>query len=87
MRADGRELVEVCTTLVTFVALAESSIDWYVATGEPRGKAGAYALQGAAAALVSSVEGSVSNVIGLPMHLVLELATRIGVDLLATTAD
>ena len=87
VRADGRELVEVCTTLVTFVALAESTIDWYVATGEPRGKAGAYALQGAAAALVSSVEGSVSNVIGLPMHLVLELATRIGVDLLATTAD
>lgn len=87
VRADGRELVEVCTTLVTFVALAESTIDWYVATGEPRGKAGAYALQGAAAALVSSVEGSVSNVIGLPMHLVLELATRLGVDLLATTAD
>ena len=86
VRVAGHELVEVCTTLVTFVTLAESTIDWYVATGEPMGKAGAYALQGAAAALVSSVEGSVSNVIGLPMHLVLELSRRIGVDLLATTA-
>lgn len=83
----GRELVEVCTTLVTFVALDESTIDWYVTTGEPMGKAGAYALQGAAAALVSRVDGSVSNVIGLPMHLVLDLSRRIGIDLLAATAD
>ena len=87
VRVDGRELVEVCTTMVTFVELAESTIDWYVATGEPMGKAGAYALQGAGAALVSSVHGSVSNVIGLPMHVVLDLTRRIGVDLLATTAD
>jgi septum formation protein len=87
VRVAGRELVEVCTTQVTFVALDESTIDWYVATGEPMGKAGAYALQGAAAALVSGVDGSVSNVIGLPMHLVLELAARLGIDLLATTAE
>lgn len=80
---DGRELVEVCTTLVSFVTLDESTIEWYVSTGEPMGKAGAYALQGAGASLVSSVHGSVSNVIGLPMHLVLELATRLGIDLLA----
>ena len=80
--ADGRQFVEVCTTLVTFVALADSVIEWYIATGEPMGKAGAYALQGAGAALVSSVHGSVSNVIGLPMHVVLELAARGGIDLL-----
>ena len=85
LRIDGRQFVEVCTTLVTFVALDESTIAWYVSTGEPMGKAGAYALQGAGAALVSSVHGSVSNVIGLPMHLVLELAGRGGIDLLATT--
>ena len=48
-------------------------------------KAGGYALQGAGAALVSSVHGSVSNVIGLPMHMVIELATRVGVDLLDPT--
>ena len=53
-----------------------------LATGEPLGKAGAYALQGAGAALVSSVDGSVSNVIGLPLHLVVDLAGRLGVTLL-----
>ncbi|MEO8265695.1 MAG: Maf family protein [Ilumatobacteraceae bacterium] len=84
---DGQEFVEVCTTLVTFVALDDPMIEWYIATGEPMDKAGAYALQGAGAALVSSVHGSVSNVIGLPMHVVLDLSRRIGVDLLATTAD
>lgn len=80
--ADGRECIEVCTTQVTFVTLDEAMIEWYIATGEPMGKAGAYALQGAGAALVSSVHGSVSNVIGLPMHVVIELAARLGVGLL-----
>jgi septum formation protein len=79
---NGVELVEACATLVTFVVLDDAMIRWYLATGEPMGKAGAYALQGAGAVLVSGVEGSVSNVIGLPMHVVVHLATRIGVDLL-----
>jgi len=82
VRRKGQELAEVCTTLVTFAALDEASIQWYVSTGEPMGKAGAYALQGAGAALVESVHGSVSNVIGLPMHVVIELASRTGVNLL-----
>jgi septum formation protein len=82
VRRNGQELVEVCTTLVTFVALDDAAIQWYVATGEPMGKAGAYALQGAGAALVESVHGSVSNVIGLPMHVVIDLAARTGVALL-----
>jgi septum formation protein len=83
VRRNGQELAEVCTTLVTFAALDEAAIQWYVSTGEPMGKAGAYALQGAGAALVESVHGSVSNVIGLPMHVVIELASRTGVNLLA----
>ena len=82
VRRDGREHVDVCTTLVTFVALDDATIDWYVSTGEPLDKAGAYALQGAGAALVRSVRGSVSNVVGLPLHAVIELAVRAGVDLL-----
>lgn len=82
VRLGGRELADVCTTSVTFVPLDEATIDWYVDTGEPLGKAGSYALQGAGAALVSGVEGSVSNVIGLPLHLVVELADRLGVALL-----
>jgi septum formation protein len=82
VRLGARELADVCTTSVTFVPLDEATIDWYVDTGEPLGKAGSYALQGAGAALVSGVEGSVSNVIGLPLHLVVALADRLGVALL-----
>lgn len=81
VRRDGVEHAEVCTTLVTFVPLDETTIEWYVKTGEPMGKAGAYALQGAGGALVRLVRGSVSNVIGLPLHLVIELAERCGVTL------
>jgi septum formation protein len=78
----GRAFVDVCTTLVTFVALDEAMIEWYVSTGEPMDKAGAYAVQGAGGALVHSVRGSVSNVVGLPLHVVIELARRSGVNLL-----
>ena len=55
------------TTEVTFAELGDVDIDWYVATGEPAGKAGAYAIQGSAASLVARIDGSVSNVVGLPM--------------------
>jgi septum formation protein len=82
VRFGGNELVDVCSTMVTFVRLTEAAVQWYVSTGEPMGKAGAYALQGAGAVLVSGVDGSVSNVIGLPLHVLVELATRLGVDLL-----
>jgi septum formation protein len=85
VRFGARELADVCTTLVTFVSLDEATIDWYLATGEPLGKAGSYALQGAGAALVSGVDGSVSNVIGLPLHLVVDLAGRLDVTLLTET--
>jgi len=78
-----RSSTEVCTSSVEFVTLDEATVGWYVATGEPFGKAGAYAIQGAGAALVSSVTGSVSNVIGLPLHLVIDLARALGVDLLS----
>ena len=85
VRRNGVELVEACTTLVTFVVLDEATIDWYISTGEPVGKAGAYALQGAGAVLVAGVEGSVSNVIGLPMYVLVQLAARCGVQLLGST--
>jgi septum formation protein len=86
VRLGARELADVCTTSVTFVLLDEATIDWYVSTGEPLGKAGSYALQGAGAALVSGVEGSVSNVIGLPLHVVVDLAGRLGVVLLTAAS-
>ncbi len=86
VRHDGAERVEVCTTVVTFVDLTDAAVAWYVSTGEPIDKAGAYALQGAGAALVRSVDGSASNVVGLPLHLLIELAASVGVDLLAGPA-
>ena len=55
---------------VTFRALSDAEIDAYVASGEPRDKAGAYAIQGQGGALVSNVRGSYTNVVGLPMEAV-----------------
>ena len=63
----GATRQRLVTTEVVFVDLTEEAIDWYVATGEPRDKAGAYAIQGRAAAFVQSVNGSVTNVVGLPL--------------------
>ncbi|MDY7225233.1 Maf family protein [Hyalangium rubrum] len=66
---------------VTFRTLTPGEIDWYVGTGEPLDKAGAYAVQGRGGFLVASVEGSPTNVIGLPLGETLELLTRAGVPL------
>jgi septum formation protein len=57
----------VVSPAVTFVALDGATIDWYVGTGEPMDKAGGYAMQGAGGGLVERIDGSVSNVIGLPL--------------------
>jgi septum formation protein len=59
--------VEVVTTSVRFAPLTPEAIEWYLDTGEPFDKAGAYAIQGAGGAFVEGVEGSVSNVVGLPL--------------------
>lgn len=59
-------------TRVTFRALSEEEIAAYVATGEPMDKAGAYAIQGGAAKMVRRIEGSYSNVVGLPLCEVIE---------------
>ena len=64
-------------------APARFEIRRYVASGEPLDKAGAYAIQGAGAVLVERVRGSVSGVIGLPLHTVMRLAQSLGVSLLA----
>lgn len=74
--------VDVATTRVTFRLLDPREIAWYVATGEPDDKAGAYGLQGAGAVLVEGIEGSDTNVIGLPLVLTITLARHLGVDLL-----
>ena len=66
-------LVEVERTEVELATLTEFEIDWYVATGEPRDKAGAYAIQGYASRFVTRIDGSYSNVVGLPIALVYQM--------------
>jgi septum formation protein len=73
-----REETLAVSSAVRFVTLSEERIDWYVATGEPLDKAGAYALQGAGGSLVRGIAGSVSNIVGLPLSEALALLGRLG---------
>ncbi len=82
LRRDDRCVSATVTSQVTFVTLSEPGVEWYVGTGEPLGKAGAYAIQGAGAVLVHTVEGSVTNIIGLPLPTVVQLARQLDVNLL-----
>jgi len=70
----------VDTAAVRFLPLDDATIRWYVATGEPLDKAGAYAVQGCGGLLVEGIEGSPSTVIGLPIHRLPELFARCGLD-------
>jgi nucleoside triphosphate pyrophosphatase len=67
VRHDEVETSEVVSTRVRFAALGPAEIDWYVGSGEPDGKAGAYAIQGLGSRFVDRIEGSWSNVVGLPV--------------------
>jgi septum formation protein len=69
----GEERSAVARTEVTFRELDEPLLDWYVATGEWRGRSGAYAIQKAGAALVRAIEGEGENVVGLPVATLLDL--------------
>ena len=67
VRHAGSETSEVVSTRVRFTPLSPAEIDWYVESGEPDGKAGAYAIQGLGSRFVDWIEGSWSNVVGLPV--------------------
>jgi septum formation protein len=69
----------VVTTEVDFAPLTDGEIDWYIATREPFDKAGAYAIQGAGGMFVASIRGSASNVVGLPLRELIDLAHDLGV--------
>jgi septum formation protein len=69
----GGERTAVARTEVSFRPLTEAMIDWYLAGGEWRGRAGGYAIQGAGAALVSVVAGDYENVVGLPLAALLDV--------------
>ena len=66
------------STAVHFRTLTEAQVRWYVSTGEPMDKAGAYALQGAAAVFIDAVDGSYTNVIGLPLAETMDLLAEDG---------
>ncbi len=71
--AFAQDLVHA-TTDVTFRTLTDDDLEWYVATGEWRGRAGGYAIQGRGAALVTRIEGDYLNVVGLPVAALLDAA-------------
>ncbi|MEP6714218.1 MAG: Maf family protein [Terriglobia bacterium] len=67
LRENDRLLQECFSTAVWFAPLSDEEIRWYVASGEPMDKAGAYGIQGLAARFVERIDGSYSNVVGLPV--------------------
>jgi septum formation protein len=82
VRVDRRRLVHVESTRVRMTKLSKAEIDWYVATGEPADKAGGYAVQGLASRFVESIQGSYSNVVGLPISRAYNLLKQLGCDIL-----
>ncbi len=69
---------EVALTRVKFATLSEAEMDWYAASGEPNDKAGAYAIQGLASRFIERIEGSYSNVVGLPLEMVYRMIAECG---------
>jgi septum formation protein len=70
IQAPGCRRRGVAVTRVVFRTLTPADVEWYIESGEPTGKAGGYAIQGRASRFVTHIEGSYSNVVGLPMALV-----------------
>jgi septum formation protein len=70
---DANSKVACETTEVKFAVMSRDEIDWYVSTGEPMDKAGAYAIQGLGARFIEGIKGDYFNVVGLPVRLLYEL--------------
>ena len=75
---DPHCLVEHEVTRVRFAELSDEEISWYVATGEPLDKAGAYAIQGRAAPFIEEIQGDYFNIVGLPLRRVYRLLQKFG---------
>lgn len=78
----GRSEHELVTSRVQMAEMTEEEIRWYVSTGEPADKAGAYAIQGLGALFVEEIEGNYTNVVGLPLPATYRLFRRLGFELL-----
>jgi septum formation protein len=74
---EGREQTALVRTEVVFRRLGEELIDWYLASGEWRGRAGGYAIQGVGAVLVREIHGDYENVVGLPLATLLDMCPEI----------
>ncbi|HEX6650216.1 MAG TPA: Maf family protein [Pyrinomonadaceae bacterium] len=77
VRVGGESRVAHETTRVRFAEISDREIDWYIASGEPFGKAGAYGIQGKASLFIEEIEGDYFNIMGLPIRLVYKLAEGI----------
>ncbi|MEA2336641.1 MAG: nucleoside triphosphate pyrophosphatase [Thermoanaerobaculia bacterium] len=78
--ASGWRDTRVAETEVRMLPLDDRDIAWYVSTGEPSDKAGAYAAQGLGGMFIDSIHGSYTNVVGLPLALLFQMLRRAGVD-------
>lgn len=78
MAPDGRKSARLSTTMVRFKRLTDAEISSYLETGEWDGKAGAYAIQGRAAAFVPAISGSYSNVVGLDLAMTRAMLEGLG---------
>jgi septum formation protein len=76
----GPSAERIVKTEVTFIPDVEPHLSWYIGTGEPRGKAGGYAIQGAGSIFISEVTGSLTNVVGLPLEALLEIFEELSDD-------
>jgi septum formation protein len=76
LRGTDIEVVRVEITAVFFAPLSDEDVAWYVASGEGRDKAGAYAIQGLASRFIPRIDGSYSNVVGLPIESVNQILTE-----------
>jgi septum formation protein len=81
VRQGTREFKSLVRSEVTMTADVDRYLDWYLATGEPQGKAGGYAIQGAGSLFVTNFSGSLSNIIGLPLEALREILGRLSGEL------
>jgi septum formation protein len=77
VRIGGETRIACETTRVRFAEMSAAEIDWYIASREPFGKAGAYGIQGKAALFIEEIQGDFFNIMGLPIRLAYELVANI----------
>ena len=85
--ASGYRDTRVAESEVRMLPLSRAEIAWYVRTGEPMDKAGAYAVQGIGAMFIESIHGSYTNVVGLPLATLFQMMRKAGIDPLYSATE